>query len=309
MGYFFIQRIGHIAITALGVVTLTFFLIHLTPGDPIEVLLGEHAMAADRNALREALGLHLSLWEQYTTFISNLFKADLGTSLYTGQDVTSMLISRLPATVKLAIAAMIFAITLGIFLGVIAAAFKDKFADKFTLLFSMVGFAMPSFWLGPLLIIVFSLWLGWLPISGEEGFKGMILPSITLGLGMAAFTGRLTRNTLLETLSQDYIRTAKAKGCSKIRILLRHALPNALLPVVTVIFLQIGALLTGAIITEAVFSWPGIGSLIVDSLQRRDYPVIQGCVLFIACIYMCMTLLSDITYAILDPRIRYGDEA
>jgi peptide/nickel transport system permease protein len=309
MGLFFIQRIGHILITALGVVTLTFFLIHLTPGDPIEVLLGEHALAADRTALREALGLHLPIWEQYTTFIRNLFNADLGTSLYTGKEVTSMIISRLPATVKLAVSAMIFAVTLGIFLGVIAAAYKNKFADKFTLFFSMIGFSMPSFWLGPLLIIVFSLWLGWFPISGESGFSGMVLPSITLGLGMAAFTGRLTRNTLLETLSQDYIRTAQAKGCSPTRVLLRHALPNALLPVVTVVFLQVGALLTGAIITEAVFSWPGVGSLIVDSLQRRDYPVIQGCVLFISCVYMGMTLLSDITYALLDPRIRYGDKS
>lgn len=305
---FLVQRTGHIFITALGVVTLTFFLLHLTPGDPIEVLLGEHALAADRQALREALGLHLSVWEQYKNFLFNLFQFDLGTSLYTGKEVSEMITDRVPSTVKLAISAMIFAITLGISLGLVAAAFKDKFADKFTLFFSMVGFAMPSFWLGPLLIIIFSLWLGWFPISGEGGFKSLILPSVTLGLGMAAFTGRLTRNTLLETLSQDYIRTARAKGASETRILLRHALPNALLPVVTVIFLQIGALLTGAIITEAVFSWPGIGSLIVDSLQRRDYPVIQGTVLFIAFVYMAMTFLSDITYAALDPRVRYGEK-
>ncbi len=304
---FLINRLSQILITALGVVTLTFFLIHLTPGDPIEVLLGEHALAIDRQTLKEALGLHLPIWQQYKIFIVNLFNGDLGTSMYTGKQVTDMITSRLPATIKLAISAMIFAITLGISLGIIAAANKDKLADKFTLFFSMIGFSMPSFWLGPLLIIIFSLWLGWFPISGNNGISSMVLPAITLGLGMASFTGRLTRNTLLETLNQDYIRTAKAKGCSQTRVLFLHALPNAMLPIVTVIFLQIGALLTGAIITEAVFSWPGVGSLIVDSLSRRDYPVIQGTVLFIAFVYMLMTLLSDITYAILDPRIRYGE--
>jgi peptide/nickel transport system permease protein len=307
--FFFLQRILYIFITALGVATLTFFLIHLTPGDPIEVILGEHALAADREALRQTLGLNLPLWEQYSVFIQNLSQHNLGTSLYTGQEVSSMISSRFPATAKLAALAMTFAIITGLFFGLIAAEFKDKFPDKFTLLFSMLGFAMPSFWLGPLLIIVFSLWLGIFPISGDDGFKSMVLPAITLGLAMAAFTGRLTRNTLLEALSQDYIRTAKAKSCSKIRILFQHALPNAMLPIITVIFLQIGALLTGAIITEAVFSWPGVGSLIVDSLNRRDYPVIQGCVIFISFTYMAMTLLSDIIYAVLDPRVRYGEKA
>ena len=304
---FVLKRLLMIIPTAFGVVTLTFLLIHLVPGDPVEVLLGEHAMPADREALREALGLHLPVWEQYVQFVMNLFQGNLGESYYKGVAVTELILNRLPATGELALAAISFALLIAIPLGVWSAANRGGVSDKASNVLTLAGLAMPSFWLGPLLIIVFSLWLGWLPVSGREGgIPSLVLPAITLGLGMAAMTTRLLRSTLLDVLGSDFIRTATAKGCARKTILYRHALSNALLPVITVVFLQAGALLTGAILTETVFSWPGLGTLIVDALNQRDYPVVQGCVLFIALVYMLMTFLSDLVYGLVDPRIRVG---
>lgn len=305
---FLIKRLLTIVPTALGVVTLTFLLIHLVPGDPVEVLLGEFALPVDRAAMEESLGLNLPIYQQFYIFFTNLLQGDLGNSFYGGKPVTELIWSRVPSTATLAAVSMLFALTIAIPLGVYSAEYRGKKVDKAATVYSLAGFSMPSFWLGPLLIIIFSLWLGWFPVSGKGGVDSIILPAITLGLGMSAFTTKLVRNAVLETLNSDYMRTAKAKGVNKQTRLFRHALRNALLPVITVVFLQAGALLTGAILTEAVFSWPGLGSLIIEGLEKRDYPIVQGCVLFIAFTYMFMTMLSDIVYAFADPRIRYGKE-
>jgi peptide/nickel transport system permease protein len=304
---FLLHRLFLFVPTAFGVATLTFLFIHLVPGDPVEVILGEQAQSADREALREALGLNRPLYEQFFSFWTRLLHGDVGTSLFNSRPVAEQIWERLPATAELAGAALIVALLVAFPLGIWAALHPNRWQDKTAMALALTGFSMPNFWLGPLLIIVFSLGLGWLPVSGRDaGWTSVILPALALGTGMAAITSRLLRAALLEVLSADYIRTAKAKGVTKARLVFRHALRNALLPVVTVVFLQAGALLTGAILTEAVFSWPGVGSLIIEALNRRDYPMVQGCVLFIAFTYMLMTLLSDIVYAWADPRIRFG---
>lgn len=304
---FLLHRLFLFVPTAFGVATLTFLFIHLVPGDPVEVILGEQAQPADREALREALGLNRPLYEQFFSFWVRLMQGDVGTSLFNSRPVAEQIWERLPATAELAGAALLVALVVAFPLGIWAALHPNRWQDKTAMAMALTGFSMPNFWLGPLLIIVFSLGLGWLPVSGRDaGWTSVVLPALALGTGMAAITSRLLRAALLEVLSADYIRTAQAKGVTKARLVFRHALRNALLPVVTVVFLQAGALLTGAILTEAVFSWPGVGSLIIEALNRRDYPMVQGCVLFIAFTYMLMTLLSDIVYAWADPRIRFG---
>lgn len=303
---YILRRLLHFLPTALGVVTLTFLLIHLVPGDPVEVILGEQALPADREAMRESLGLNKPLHEQYITFMTGLAKGDVGKSLFTQRPVADMLWARLPATLELSAAAMAVALLIAFPLGIWAAVNRDRWPDHTAMGVSLIGFSMPNFWMGPMLIIVFALWLGWLPVSGRDGWDSLVLPALTLGTGMAAITTRLLRSSLLEVMHADFIRTAKAKGVPQRGIVLKHALRNALLPVITVVFLQAGGLLTGSILTEAVFSWPGVGSLMIEGLNKRDYPVVQGCVLFIALIYMLVTLLSDILYAWADPRIRYG---
>ncbi len=293
--------------TAFGVILLTFLLLHIVPGDPVEVLLGEHALPADREEMRKVLGLNQPIITQFGHFLSSLVQGDLGQSFYNGKNVTSLIWQRLPATLMLGAGALTFALLLAFPLGVWAAAHKKKWQDKTALTISMLGFSMPAYWLGPMLMVVFSVWLGLFPVSGFDGsLKSLILPSITLGFAMSAMTARLIRGSMLEVWGEDYIRTGQAKGASFNRLFLHHTLRNALLPVITIVFLQIGALMTGAILTEAVFSWPGLGSLIVESLQRRDYPVIQGCVLFIAFVYMGVTFLSDLIYGFADPRVRHG---
>lgn len=305
---FFIKRLLWIFPTAFGVVTLTFFLVHIVPGDPVEVILGEHALPVDRQRLVESLGLHLPLLTQFKVFVQQLLVFDLGTSFYSGTPVMEMIAKRLPATAYLAGTAILFAMVMAVPLGVWAAVHQNKWQDRLALTFSMLAFAMPSFWLGPVLIIIFALYFQLLPVSGNEHWSSIILPAFTLGFAMSAMTARLLRTSLLESMASDYVKTARAKGLSFNRAVQRHAFKNALLPLVTVVFLQAGALLTGAILTEAVFSWPGLGSLIVEALGKRDYPTIQGCVLFIAFVYMLMTLLSDMVYALIDPRLRYGKE-
>lgn len=303
---YIINRILQIIPTLFGVLLLAFLMIHLVPGDPIEVILGDQALPADREALEQALGLNLPIGEQLTRYATRLSHFDLGNSLFTGRPVVDMIADRLPATLHLAAAAMFVALLIAFPLGIWAACRKGKWPDHLALGSSLVAFSMPNFWLGPLLIIVFSLGLGWLPVTGNDEPTSIILPAITLGSAMAAMTTRLLRSSLLEVLNADFVRTARAKGAGGMRILLHHALRNALLPVMTVVFLQVGALLTGAILTEAVFAWPGLGGLIIEALNQRDYMVVQGCVLFIAVVYTLMTLLSDIAYALVDPRVRYS---
>ncbi len=292
--------------TLLGSLTLVFFLIHLIPGDPVEVMLGETASSADKEALRRELGLNLPIWTQYLRFLTALAQGDLGHSLYEQGGVTELILIRFPATLELTLAAMGVALCIAFPLGIMAAVKKNSWMDQSSLIFSLLGLAMPNFWLGPLLMIAFSIELGWLPVSGRGGLAHLILPSLTLGMVMAAILIRMIRSSLLETIHEDYIQTARAKGLGEWRVWLKHALRNSLLSVITIVGLQFGALLAGSIITETIFTWPGIGRLTIQAIQTRDYPLAQGCVLVISTTYLVVNLLTDILYRLVDPRIRYG---
>jgi len=288
----------------LGVSMIVFFFIHFIPGDPVEVILGETARLADREALREALGLNQPIMTQWLNYMSGLLQGDLGTSLYSRQPVTELILQRLPASIELGFAAMLIGILLAVPLGIWAAMHKGKFWDMATSSFMLLGIAIPNFIFGPMLILIFSLWLGWLPVSGRSGLLSLVLPAITLGTVMAAILARMLRSSLLEVMSEDYIRSARARGLSPLRVMFRHALRNAMLPMITLLGLQLGGLLAGAVITETVFDWPGIGRLTVEAIQRRDYPLLQGCILFISGIYVVVNMLTDIVYQQIDPRIR-----
>ncbi|MCZ6623849.1 MAG: ABC transporter permease [Deltaproteobacteria bacterium] len=292
--------------TVVGVLTLVFFLIHLIPGDPIEVMLGETASGADKEALRQELGLDQPLWTQYVRFLSGLVSGDLGRSLYEQGRVTDLILTRLPATLELTLAAMGVALLIAFPLGIIAAVKRHSWIDRSSLIFSLLGLSIPNFWLGPLLMIAFSIELGWLPVSGRGGLSHLILPSLTLGMAMAAILTRMIRSSLLEVIHEDYIQAARAKGLSEWRVWLKHALRNSLLSVITIVGLQFGALLAGSIITETIFTWPGIGRLTIQAIQTRDYPLVQGCILVIAISYLLVNLLTDILYHLVDPRISYG---
>jgi len=297
-------RIGAALVVMLGVCTLVFLLIHLVPGDPVEAMLGETARAADREAMRAALGLDTPLWQQYIAYIDGLLQLDLGASLREQRPVTVILADRLPATLILAAASLALAVVIAVPLGVLAARYHRRGLDLFAMSFSLLGIAIPNFWLGPLLILVFSIWLGWTPVSGMEHPLSLVLPAATLGTGLAAVLARMVRSAVLEVLAEDYVRTARAKGLSEYAVLRRHALRNAWLPVLTLLGLQLGALLGGAVITETVFAWPGIGSLLVEAIQARDFPVVQGAVLLIAALYVLVNTLTDLAYAVIDPRVQ-----
>lgn len=299
-----LTRLGVAAFTVLGVCTLVFMLIHLVPGDPVDVMLGEGAAPADRVALRESLGLDRHLAVQYLDFIGGIARLDLGRSLHEGRAVGDLIAERALPTVELALTALVLALVLAIPLGVLAAQYRGGWLDAGAMGFSLLGSAIPNFWLGPLLILVFSLLLGWTPVSGREGWTSLILPAVTLGTGLAAVLARMVRSSVLEVLGEDYVRTARAKGLTPAAVLWRHALRNAWLPVITLVGLQLGALLGGAVITETVFAWPGLGTLLVDAIAQRDYPVVQGCVLLISLVFVSVNLITDLAYLGLDPRIR-----
>lgn len=303
-----VSRLLSALVVVAGVVLLVFLLVHLVPGDPVEMMLGESARPADREALRQSLGLDQPLWVQLGDYVGGLVQLDLGTSLHTRRPVVEVLAERLPATLELAVAGLLVAVTLALPLGMLAAVRKDTAWDQGAMTFSLIGVSVPNFWMGPLLILVFSLWLGWFPVSGRNGLASLVLPAVTLGTALAAVLSRMVRSALLEVLSEDYIRTAWAKGLSGRTVLLRHALRNAWLPVITLLGLQLGALLGGAVITETVFAWPGIGKLTVEAILRRDYPVVQACVLVISLTYVGVNLLTDLVYAWVDPRVRYGGD-
>ena len=302
-----ISRLASAAVVIFGVLCLVFFLIHLVPGDPVEVMLGESARPADREALRVSLGLDQPLLTQFSQYLGNVVQLDLGTSLHSKRPIIDILAERLPATLELATAALFVAILIAFPLGVMAAVRKDTGWDHGAMAVSLIGVSIPNFLMGPLLILFFAVGLGWFPVSGREGFSSLILPAITLGTAMAAILSRMVRATLLEVLDEDYIRTARAKGLSPRIVIWRHALRNALLPVITLLGLQLGALLAGAVITEAVFSWPGIGQLIIEAIQGRDYPVVQACVLLISLTYVLVNTLTDLAYGWFDPRVRLGE--
>lgn len=307
MRFFLVRRLLFVLPVMWGVSTFVFLIIHLLPGDPVDAMLGETASVVDRQILRRQLGLDQPLWQQYTVFFRRVVQGDLGRSLHSRRPVSGLIAERLPATALLAAAAMVVAVCLALPLGVIAALRPRSMLDMLAMLLALVGISMPNFWLGPLLILVFALHLGWLPVSGrgDGSLQYLVLPAITLGTAMLAVLTRMTRAGMLEVLREDYIRTARAKGLAEWAVVWKHALSNALIPLVTLIGLQGGALLSGAVITETVFAWPGLGDLTIRAIQQRDYPVVQGCVLVIALMYVVVNVLTDVLYAHLDPRIRF----
>lgn len=289
----------------LGVSVIVFGIMHLTPGDPALLMIGEGAPEAQYEALRERLALDEPLPVQYVRWVGNVVRLDLGRSIRSGRPVLSEIRARLPATLELAALATVLAIVVGIPIGVFSATRPNSVIDHSATVLAFGGLAMPVFWQGLMMIIIFSVWLGWFPSSGRLGsWEYYVLPSITLGTSAIAAITRMTRATMLETIGQDYIRTARSKGQRESIVVYQHALRNALIPVVTVIGLQFGTLLAGAVLTETIFSWPGIGRLAVDAIRAKDFPVVQGVVLVFALTYALVNLLVDLTYAYLDPRLR-----
>ncbi|HYR29065.1 MAG TPA: ABC transporter permease, partial [Thermoanaerobaculia bacterium] len=282
-----------------------FALIHLIPGDPAVQIAGEGARPEDVAQVRKALGLDQPLWKQYVTYLGNLVRGDLGTSFRTGTSVAEEIGARYPATIQLAAGAMFVALLVAFPLGIISAIYRNSWIDNLARFFALVGVSMPSFWFGPLLIIAFAINYQWFPVSGrEEGFRSIVLPSLTMGLALAAILTRMIRVSLAEELNQLYVTTAIAKGVTRGKAIFRHALKNALIPVITILALQFGSLLTGAIITEQIFSWPGLGRLLIQSINTRDYPQVQASILVIALTYIMVNFISDLLYGVVDPRIK-----
>jgi ABC-type dipeptide/oligopeptide/nickel transport system permease component len=302
---FLVRRLVLTVPVLIGVATLVFALIHLVPGDPAQAMLGETASAADLADLRTRLGLDRPLLEQYRHFLTGVVKGDLGTSFRYGTPVAGEIALRLGRTAQLAVAAMAVAIVIAIPLGVLGAIFRGRAIDQLAMTVSLAGISMPNFWLGPLLALLFAVSLGWLPVSGTGSWLHFVLPAATLGAALAAILARMTRASLIDELRELYVLAARARGLSRTRAIVRHAFRNSLIPVVTILGLQFGAVLTGTIITETIFAWPGVGRLLIQAINFRDYPLVQGCILFISVTYVGMNLLVDLAYAWLDPRIRY----
>src|SRR5215471_6174463 len=287
-----------------AVVTLVFLLIHIVPGDPARQLVGENATEEQVQAARVELGLDKPLASQYADYWRGLVRGDWGINPVTKQPVLKRIVSRYPATIELALAAMIIATLISIPLGVTAATHRGSIIDSLSTMVALLGISLPSFALGPLLVLIFSVELGITPVSGAGSLANLILPAVTLGAGLSAILTRIVRSSVLEELGEDYVRTARAKGLPESRVIYKHVLKNGLIPVVTVLGLQFGVLLAGAIITERVFSWPGVGSLLIDSISERDYKVTQGCILAIAATYVLVNTATDVFYRFLDPRIK-----
>lgn len=303
---FIITRLIMAVPVLLGISLLVFLMLHLTPGDPVEIMLSDFGATPQQvAALRTELGLNDPLPIQYGRFLWNATHGDLGRSIVTRQPVITMIMQQLPSTLELTLAAMAMAIPLGILLGVFAAMRRNSSVDSLSMLFAMIGISIPDFWFGLILIYLFALGLGWLPATGQGGWERLVMPAVTLGLPAAAVIARLTRASMSDVLGNDYITTARAKGLAERVVLWRHALKNALIPVVTVVGVQIGALLAGAVVIETVFSRQGIGRLAVSSILAKDFQVVQGLVLLSATAYVAINVLVDILYGFIDPRVRY----
>ena len=286
------------------VVSVVFLLIHLVPGDPIQAMLGEGAAGSDIQAARHAYGLDVPLPTQYVRYWNGVLHGDLGRSLRLNQPVRTLVAHAYPATLALTVAALGFAVLLSIPAGVRSATHRDRWDDRALSFVSLLGLSVPNFALGPILILVFAIRFDWLPVSGAQSWRNLVLPAVTMGASLAAILTRMVRTSMLEELGQDYIRTARAKGLSERAVVYRHALRNALIPVVTVLGLQFGALLAGAIVTETIFSWPGIGRLTINAISNRDYALVQGCLLCIGLTYVAVNFFTDLVYSALNPRIR-----
>jgi peptide/nickel transport system permease protein len=305
MTQYIIRRLLQMIPITLGILTLVFSLIHLIPGDPAIQIAGEGARPQDIENVRKALGLDQPLWSQYVHYLARIAHGDLGRSFRTNESVATEIWTRYPATIQLAFGAMIVAILVAFPLGMISAIYRNSWIDNVARFFALIGVSMPSFWFGPLLIIAFAINRQWFPVSGrEEGFRSIVLPSLTMGLALAAILTRMIRVSVAEELGQLYVTTAIAKGVTRVRAIFRHALKNALIPVITVLALQFGSLLTGAIITEQIFSWPGLGRLLIQSINTRDYPQVQASILVIALTYILVNFISDLLYGVVDPRVK-----
>jgi len=298
-----LRRLGAAAPVVFGVATLVFLLIHAVPGDPAQAMLGETALAADLASLRTSLGLDRPVLVQYGRYLSGLVHGDLGTSIRFNTPVSREITERLGATAELALAALVVAIVIALPLGIAGAVYRDGSIDRVTSLLSLVGISVPAFWLGPLLAIVLAVDLGWLPVSGRGTWAQLVLPSLTLGAALAAGLARMTRTSVMAQLDERYVSAARARGLAPSAVI-THAVRNSLIPIVTILGLQLGVVLTGTVITETIFAWPGVGRLLIQAINGRDYPLVQGCILFIATTYVAANLLVDVTYAWLDPRVR-----
>jgi ABC-type dipeptide/oligopeptide/nickel transport system permease component len=305
MTQYIIRRLLQMIPITLGILTLIFSLIHLIPGDPAMQIAGEGARPEDVANVRKTLGLDQPLWKQYVTYLTNLAKGDLGRSFRTGESVAKEIGARYPATMQLAFGSMLVALLVAFPLGIVSAIYRNSWIDNVARFFALIGVSMPSFWFGPLLIIAFAINRHWFPVSGrEDGLKSLVLPSITMGLALSAILTRMIRVSLADELGQLYVTTAIAKGVARSKAIFRHALKNALIPVITILALQFGSLLTGAIITEQIFSWPGLGRLLIQSITTRDYPQVQASILVIALTYIMVNFISDLLYGVVDPRIK-----
>jgi ABC-type dipeptide/oligopeptide/nickel transport system permease component len=286
------------------IVTMVFLLAHVVPGDPIEQMLGEGARIEDLRQLRHAMGLDLPVATQYVHYLTGIVRGDLGESFRFHEPVIRVVLQHYPATLELAAVSLLICAAIGIPMGLYAAERRATAGDRAVGVFTLLGLSVPNFALGPVLILVFSVTLGWLPVSGRGGPSHLILPAITLGAALAAILTRMVRISVIEELSSDYVRTARAKGLSPAAVLFRHAFPNALIPILTILGLQFGTLLAGTVVTETIFSWPGIGRLVVQAIGARDYPLLQGCILLIAVSYVLVNLLTDFVCVLVDPRMR-----
>jgi len=306
MKQYILNRLVTGIIVLFGLSIFAFALIHLIPGDPVRIMLGERATKVQVEQLREQMGLNKPLPMQYFDYISGVAKGDLGTSLKTGRPVIVEIKDRFPATVKLAATGIGIAIVIGVAMGILAAKYKNTIIDYLLMSLATLGISLPNFWLGLLVIMLFSVKLGWFPIAGGTDFIDLVMPACTLGVLCSTIIMRLTRSGMVEVLANDYIRTARAKGMRESIILFRHAFRNVMIPVVTVVGLQIAALLGGAIIIEQVFNWPGIGTLAISAISSRDFPLIQGIILFMGFVYVIVNILVDLLYGFIDPRIDYS---
>ena len=300
----FLQRLLYTLPALWLILTMVFLMIHIVPGDPVLQMLGQDARVEDLAQLRHSLGLDQPLGVQYVRYLEGLVRGDWGQSVRYAAPVRPIVLQRFPATLELSLAALAVCLAIAIPAGVFSARRRGSKADRATSFFTLLGLSVPNFALGPILILVFSIEIGWLPVSGRGGISHLILPAATLGAALAAILTRMVRGSMIEELSSDYVRTARAKGISETSVLFRHASPNALIPVITIVGLQFGSLLAGTIVTETIFSWPGIGRLAVQAISARDYPLLQGCILIIAVSYVAVNLLTDLVYAIVDPRLR-----
>lgn len=301
---YILKRLLQTIPSVFGILTLIFFSIHLIPGDPVDTILGENALPTDKIELTKNLNLDKPIITQYFIYLKNILMLDAGNSIHTHQPVFNEILERFPATLFLTVVSICIAVIIAFPLGILSALKHDKFIDFVSRIVSLLGVSTPNFWLGPMLIIIFAIYLKLLPVSGNDNIFSVILPAITLALHLSAILTRMIRTTILEVLNEPYLLVAKSKGIPYYMVILKHTLKNSLIPVITIMGLQFGGLLSGAIIVETVFSWPGIGRLLITAINTRDYPLVQSCVLFISVLFILVNLITDICYSIVDPRIK-----